>query len=52
MNHPITFIHFWKVEISDSDLQQLLDHWPFGVKTWCILLEEKLRRVENEISIK
>jgi len=46
------YIHYWKRQISDSKLQAMIDKYALYSKdVWLILLEEKLRRVELEISI-
>jgi hypothetical protein len=39
------FIHFWKKELSDEDLQKWLDKFMlYNRRLWLILLDEKLTR--------
>lgn len=47
----LKYIHFWKSYCSDKILQWELDHSEPASKVWFILLTEKLRRVEHEITI-
>lgn len=51
--NDLKYIHFWKVGISDIGLQNFIDLaiQNKSYKIFYILLEEKLRRVETEISI-
>lgn len=55
MLNPV-FIHYWKMFISDITLQRLLDFFsttnsPSNKRMWLILLDEKLKRHEQEIYI-
>lgn len=46
------YVHFWKRFISDRELQEFIDTCRKARnRFFFILLEEKLRRVEGEISI-
>jgi len=48
----VKYIHYWKTQISDKRLQVLLDQYSlYSKKIWCILLDEKLRRIEKEIAV-
>jgi arsenate reductase-like glutaredoxin family protein len=47
MSKSLLFIHYWKKEISDDELQTWLDKLKFySFKYWCMLLDEKLKRNE------
>lgn len=48
MSKSLLFIHYWKREISNEELDNWLDKLKlYSLKYWCILLDEKLKR--NEI---
>ena len=47
MNKSLLFIHYWKKEITNDELQRWLDHLKlYSLKYWLILLDEKLKRNE------
>lgn len=52
MKGNLLYINYWKIYITNDELEQWLDKMALWSKQyWLILLEEKLRRVENEITI-
>jgi len=47
MSKSLVFIHFWKSEITNTELELWLDKLRlYSLKYWCILLDEKLKRNE------
>jgi len=47
MNKSLLFIHYWKHQISNEELQSWLDILKlYSFRHWCILLDEKLKRNE------
>jgi hypothetical protein len=52
MEDRIKYIHYYKGQVSNKRLDELLDYFLlYSRKGWLILLEEKLRRAELEIFI-